>query len=104
MHTADVKIRAGNGNDRSDFFPSTHWSVVAAAGESQAEPEIAQDALAELCQTDWAPLYSFVRSRGYAMEDAQDLTQSFSPTSLSIRSTRASIARKVNSDPFCWPH
>ena len=77
MHTADVKIPAGNGHDRSDFFPSTHWSVVVAAGESQAEPEIAQDALAELCQTYWAPLYSFVRSRGYAMEDAQDLTQSF---------------------------
>jgi hypothetical protein len=74
---ADVKTPAVNGHGRSDFFPSTHWSVVVAAGESQAEPEIAQDALAELCQTNWAPLYSFVRSRGYAMEDAQDLTQSF---------------------------
>ncbi len=77
IQTADVKTPAGNGQGRSDFFPSTHWSVVVAAGESQAEPEIAQAALAELCQTNWAPLYSFVRSRGYAMEDAQDLTQSF---------------------------
>ena len=51
--------------------------MVVAAGESQAEPEIAQAALAQLCQTNWPPLYSFVRSRGYAMEDAQDLTQSF---------------------------
>ena len=49
-----MKIPAGNGHDRSDFFPSTHWSVIVAAGESQAEPEIAQDALAELCQTYWA--------------------------------------------------
>src|SRR6266513_4429097 len=77
IQTADVKTLAGNGHARSDLFPSTHWSVVVAAGESQAEPEIAQAALAELCQTYWAPLYSFVRSRGYAMEDAQDLTQSF---------------------------
>src|SRR5713226_1984120 len=77
IQTADVKTQARNGIGRSDFFPSTHWSVVVAAGESQAEPEIAQAALAELCQTNWAPLYSFVRSRGYAMEDAQDLTQSF---------------------------
>jgi len=76
-----VNSRGEEGRGRSDFFPSTHWSVVVAAGESQAEPEIAQAALAEFCQTYWAPLYSFVRSRGYAMEDAQDLTQSFfSPT------------------------
>jgi len=50
---------------------------VLAAGRSQAEPELARAALAELCQTYWAPLYSFVRSRGYMVEDAQDLTQSF---------------------------
>ena len=76
IQIADVKTPAGNGHGRSDFFPLTHWSVVVAAGESQAEPEIAQKAFAELCQTYWAPLCSFVR-RGYAMEDTQDLTQSF---------------------------
>ena len=38
---------------------------------------MAQAALAELCQTYWTPLYSFVRSRGYTVHDAQDLTQSF---------------------------
>jgi RNA polymerase sigma-70 factor (ECF subfamily) len=68
---------AGNGHGQSDLFPSTHWSAVLAAGRSQAEPEIARVALAQLCQTYWAPLYSFVRSRGYAVHDAQDLTQSF---------------------------
>ena len=48
-----------------------------AAGRSQSEPELASAALAELCQTYWAPLYNFVRSRGYTVDDAQDLTQSF---------------------------
>ena len=48
-----------------------------AAGESQAEPEMAGAALAELCQGYWAPLYAFVRSRGHTVHDAQDLTQSF---------------------------
>jgi RNA polymerase sigma factor (sigma-70 family) len=74
---ADVKALAGNGCRQSDLFPSTHWSVVVAAGRSEADPEIAQAALAELCQTYWAPLYSFVRSRGYNVHDAEDLTQSF---------------------------
>ena len=77
VQTTHVKTLAGNGNCQSDLFPSTHWSVVLAAGRSQAEPELAQAALAELCQTYWAPLYSFVRGRGYTVHDAQDLTQSF---------------------------
>jgi RNA polymerase sigma-70 factor (ECF subfamily) len=47
------------------------------AAESQAAPEMARAALAQLCQTYWPPLYTFVRSRGYSMHDAQDLTQSF---------------------------
>ena len=74
---AKVKALAGNGCHQNQFFPSTHWSVIVAAGRSQVEPQVAQAALAELCQTYWTPLYSFVRSRGYALHDAQDLTQSF---------------------------
>jgi len=66
-----------NGQSHSDVFPSTHWSVVLAAGRSQAEPEMARAALAELCRVYWAPLYGFVRSRGHTVHDAQDLTQSF---------------------------
>jgi RNA polymerase sigma factor (sigma-70 family) len=69
--------RAANGQDRIDVFPSTHWSVVLAAGRSEAEPEMARSALTELCQVYWAPLYGFVRSRGHTVHDAQDLTQSF---------------------------
>lgn len=74
---AKVKSGSGNGHRQSDVFPSTHWSAVLAAGKSQAEPEIAHAALAELCQTYWVPLYSFVRRREYDVHDAQDLTQSF---------------------------
>jgi RNA polymerase sigma factor (sigma-70 family) len=72
-----VNTLADARNGRSDFFPRTHWSAVIAAGKSQIDPKIAEAALAELCQTYWTPLYSFVRSRGYSVEDAQDLTQSF---------------------------
>ena len=62
---------------QSDPFAPTHWSVIIAAGRSEVDPEVARAALAHLCQTYWAPLYSFVRSRGYTVHDAQDLTQSF---------------------------
>jgi RNA polymerase sigma factor (sigma-70 family) len=73
----NLNTRPANGRDRSDVFPSTHWSMVFAAGRSEAEPQTAEAALAELCQVYWAPLYGFVRSRGHTVHDAQDLTQSF---------------------------
>ncbi len=67
----------GTFRGQGDPFAPTQWSVILAAGESQAGPEFAQVALGQLCQMYWPPLYSFVRSRGYAIHDAQDLTQSF---------------------------
>lgn len=73
----NLNTRTSNAEGRTDVFPSTHWSVVFAAGGSQAEPKMACAALAELCQGYWAPLYGFVRSRGHTVHDAQDLTQSF---------------------------
>ena len=51
--------------------------MIAAASRSEAEPEQARAALGQLCESYWAPLYAFVRSRGHSVHDAQDLTQSF---------------------------
>ncbi len=51
-------------------FVTTRWSVVAACREEDA-------AVAQLCRDYWPPLYSFVRRRGYAPADAQDLVQGF---------------------------
>jgi DNA-directed RNA polymerase specialized sigma24 family protein len=64
-------------SEQSDPFAPTHWSVIVAAGKSETEPESAAIALAELCQTYWMPLYTFIRTRGYSVHDAQDLTQGF---------------------------
>jgi RNA polymerase sigma-70 factor (ECF subfamily) len=49
--------------------------VVLAAGRADA-PQ-ARDALETLCQAYWYPLYAYVRRRGYAPADAEDLTQHF---------------------------
>jgi RNA polymerase sigma-70 factor (ECF subfamily) len=62
---------------QADPFAATHWSVIVAAGNTQGDPEAASAALAQLCQTYWPPLYTYVRARGYPVHDAQDLTQGF---------------------------
>jgi len=56
-------------------FATTHWSVVLAAGTASRED--AENALTQLCEAYWYPLYAFVRRRGYSAPDAQDLTQAF---------------------------
>jgi len=58
-----------------EWFASTHWSVVIAAGRGDSEPKRA--ALEKLCRTYWYPLYVFVRRLGYRPHDAEDLVQSF---------------------------
>jgi RNA polymerase sigma factor (sigma-70 family) len=56
-------------------FPSTHWSVVLAAGQRNAAE--AEQALAKLCEAYWYPLYAFLRQHGHAPAQAEDLTQEF---------------------------
>jgi RNA polymerase sigma-70 factor (ECF subfamily) len=56
-------------------FTTTSWTVVAQARDRDA-PE-AQQALAELCQAYWYPMYAFVRRRGHPAHEAEDLTQGF---------------------------
>ncbi len=60
---------------KAQWFTTTHWSVVLAAGKESSPP--ANAALEQLCRTYWPPLYAYVRRRGYTAHDAQDLTQGF---------------------------
>jgi RNA polymerase sigma-70 factor (ECF subfamily) len=63
------------GSHESGRFHTTCWSLVVAAAKL---PGVSADAaLAKLCQLYWYPIYAFVRRRGYAQEDAKDLTQEF---------------------------
>src|SRR5258707_15015600 len=56
-------------------FPSTHWSVVLSAGDASVPGSAL--ALDKLCRAYWRPIYAYVRRRGYAASDAEDLTQAF---------------------------
>lgn len=63
------------GGTPGDYFATTHWTVVLAAG-CRSTPQ-ADVALEELCRTYWYPLYAYIRRRGYTHEDAEDLAQAF---------------------------
>jgi RNA polymerase sigma-70 factor (ECF subfamily) len=74
-NTCLVKATPGTLQHGGASFATTHWSVVAQSALTDV-PEAA-NALAQLCEMYWPPIYSFIRRRGYAPPDAQDLTQSF---------------------------
>src|SRR5215831_5788433 len=59
----------------SSQFPTTRWTMVVAAGDPHRKE--ARSALAALCENYWYPLYAYLRRRGYAADQAQDLTQEF---------------------------
>ena len=54
-------------------FPTTQWSRIVATGDPDAP--LAREALAELCQGYWYPLYAYIRRRGHDPDRALDLTQ-----------------------------
>lgn len=56
-------------------FRTTQWSMVIAAGDDR-NPRF-QQALADLCERYWYPVYAFIRRRGADPDAAQDLAQGF---------------------------
>lgn len=56
-------------------FQDTRWTLVLAAAEAGSARS--REALGELCEQYWSPLYAFARARGLSPEDAQDATQGF---------------------------
>jgi DNA-directed RNA polymerase specialized sigma24 family protein len=75
------KARDQGGGEPREFV-TTRWSLILSAANLGSEEQKARDALAELCRTYWRPIFSFVRARGYSVEDAQDHTQDFFVTIL----------------------
>ncbi len=57
-------------------FAATRWTLVLSAARASQTPRAAA-AMAELCRLYWYPLYAFIRRRGHAAQNAEDLTQEF---------------------------
>src|SRR5262249_5897353 len=56
-------------------FATTRWTLVLAASRSSTAG--AREALSQLCELYWPPLYAYATRRGYSVDDAQDRTQAF---------------------------
>ena len=71
-------IRGSRSEDQPlrEQFPETRWSVVLAARDEN-DDERAAAALDDLCRAYWFPLYVYIRRRGYAPADAEDLAQGY---------------------------
>jgi len=72
--TSDAGTTAENFPAR---FTTTRWSVVLSCADGRATTQTARDALSQLCQIYWRPIFAFVCRNGYSVPDAQDLTQDF---------------------------
>jgi RNA polymerase sigma-70 factor (ECF subfamily) len=70
-----------------DDFATTHWSVVLAAGDRPVPA--ASQALNQLCEGYWYPIYAYVRRRVTDLHEAQDLTQAFFEQLLERRAIEA---------------
>src|SRR5947207_14714976 len=57
-------------------FQSTHWTLVLRARQSDPT-QTGREALSDFCEAYWPPLYAFLRLRGHASPEAQDLVQGF---------------------------
>jgi hypothetical protein len=75
-----------------DRFATTRWSMVMQMAATKS-PD-ARNALIELTQRYWYPVYAYVRRCGHAPPIAQDITRSFlTSLMVAVRGGRATIAQ-----------
>jgi len=61
--------------ERSDWFTTTHWSLVLGVGGDDSKT--AQAALEDLCRMYYQPIFQYASQHGRSLHEAQDLTQAF---------------------------
>ncbi len=81
LSTDGIQVPASSDAPRIGRLASTHWSIVIRAAGDLSQPQC-RAALEELCAAYWYPLYGYLRRRGYAAEETEDLVQGFFATLL----------------------
>lgn len=69
-------------DQKQGFFPQTRWTLVLQMQDAEAS-RVAVDALNQLCQMYWQPVYVYIRTWNKSDADAKDLTQGFFASILS---------------------
>jgi RNA polymerase sigma factor (sigma-70 family) len=62
---------------RADRFATTRWSVVISSVGLQGDEGKAREALNQLCESYWRPVFAFICRHGHSTVEAQDLAQDF---------------------------
>src|SRR5450432_10153 len=65
-----IKTRENSGR-----FPTTSWTVI--VNTRNRDASVAREALEKLCQGYWAPVFAFIRRKGFDPDLAGDRTQAF---------------------------
>jgi RNA polymerase sigma factor (sigma-70 family) len=73
-------------------FHTTRWTVIAAARDKNSAASLA--AWDQLARRYWPAVFAYVRGRGFATHDAQDLTQDFFARLLRLDDLRAADPAK----------
>ena len=71
-----MKALPGTLQEGGASFAATHWTLILRARQSDPT-ETGREALSDFCEAYWPPLYTFLRLRGHASPEAQDLVQGF---------------------------
>ena len=74
-------------NSAPNRFATTRWTLVLTASRDSTPGS--HEALSQLCELYWPPLYGYARRHGYSVEQAQDLTQGFFARFLEKRDVQA---------------
>ena len=75
MSDESIENASGKNSDQR-VFATTQWSLVVAAAKNDSKAG-SSEALEQLCENYWYPLYAYVRRRGFSADESNDLTQSF---------------------------
>ena len=89
MDEEQTAERSSRGEPSGSRFQTTSWSEVLDAARDGTRSDSATDALANLCQRYWYPLYAYLRRKGHDATAAEDYVQGFFTELLSRESLRA---------------